>query len=207
MFDIKKFCFDQKLTQVEFANIISEAQPVISHMIKGSRKIRLEHIEKLRAKYGDIVDSYYTQKNAEDCVSEKGVSKIEKEMYIPMLPIDAVGGPLSGFDDSVTLDKCELVVSPIANVDFAMEVHGDSMTPDYPSGARLFVKRIDMSAFIEWGRVYVLDTCNGSVVKEVYPCGDDAIECRSKNSKFPPFTVKLKDIRGMYRVLMTMILK
>lgn len=34
------------------------------------------------------------------------------------------------------------------------------MAPEYPSGSRILIKRIDEKAFIEWGRVYVLDTMN-----------------------------------------------
>lgn len=61
MFDIKRFCFDMALKQSELGDIMGVDQSVVSNMANGLRKIRLEHIEKLRAKYGDIVDNYRTE--------------------------------------------------------------------------------------------------------------------------------------------------
>ena len=57
-----------------------------------------------------------------------------------LLPMSAAGGTLSGFSSEGTrLSDCERVVSPIAEVDFAITVYGDSMSPDYPSGSRITV--------------------------------------------------------------------
>jgi len=89
-----------------------------------------------------------------------------------------------------------------------MPVSGDSMAPEYPSGAQILIKRINESAFIDWGRVYVLDTCNGVVIKRVFPTDDpNILECRSINPEYPPFKVATEDIYGVYRVLMCMSLK
>lgn len=64
---------------------------------------------------------------------------------------------------------CERVISPIKGADFAITVAGDSMAPEYPEGAKILIKKINEEAFIEWGKVYVLDTCNGTVVKKLMP--------------------------------------
>jgi phage repressor protein C with HTH and peptisase S24 domain len=127
---------------------------------------------------------------------------------VPLLPISAIAGQLSGFDVGVQLSECERIASPISGVDFVIEVTGESMSPDYPSGSRVFVKRIDMEAFIEWGRVYLLDTINGSVLKVVQPSDtDERVRCVSCNPAFAPFDVRMRDIRAMYRVLLCMTLK
>lgn len=64
MFDLRKFAFDYKLQQMELAEVFGVAQPQVSYMMNGARKVRLEHIAKLRAKYGDIVDKYITSDDA-----------------------------------------------------------------------------------------------------------------------------------------------
>lgn len=128
----------------------------------------------------------------------------------PLLPLAAQGGTLNDFVMSVKVAECERVVTPIRDVDFVMTVTGDSMAPDYPNGAQVLIKKVDETAFIEWGRVYVLDTCNGSVIKEVRKGGDgDSVQCYSLNPdpKYQPFAVRFTDIYGMYRVLMCMSLK
>ena len=64
MFDIKKFCFDHNLSQASFGECIGESQSVISLMTKGSRKLRADHLEKLRARFGNVVDNYISEEPA-----------------------------------------------------------------------------------------------------------------------------------------------
>ena len=128
-------------------------------------------------------------------------ASVEKKNHIPILPIAAQAGSLAEYAESVTADQCEMIAAPIKGADFAIRVDGDSMTPDYPSGSLLFVSRIDDSAFIEWGKCYVLDTTNGPVVKRVMPSDtDDSIMCVSVNPAYPPFRVSRVHIYSMFRV-------
>ena len=70
-----------------------------------------------------------------------------------LLPQSAMGGSLSGFaEDGVTLQNCEKVISPIKGIDFAITVYGESMSPEYPSGSRVLIKKIDPTVFIDWGK-------------------------------------------------------
>ena len=99
---------------------------------------------------------------------------------------------------------CEWMSSPIPDADFAIEVAGDSMAPEYPAGARVPIKRINESAFIEWGKVFVIDTENGVVLKKVVPADDDnCIRCVSINPhpNYAPFNIPKTSIYGMYVVL------
>lgn len=125
-----------------------------------------------------------------------------------LLPLSAMGGPLTCFAaDGVMLSNCEKIVSPIEDVDFAITVYGESMTPKYPSGTRLLIKKINPAVFIEWGKSYVLDTSNGVVVKEVRISDrEGCIACYSINPdpKFHPFDVPLSEVYGMYKVLMSL---
>lgn len=128
-----------------------------------------------------------------------------------LLPMSAMGGPLTGFAaPGVILENCEAIVSPIENVDFAITVYGESMAPEYPSGSRILIKKINPDIFIDWGKVYVLDTPNGVVVKEVHQSSKEGfISCHSINPdpKFKPFDVPVNEIFGMYRVLMCLSAK
>ena len=127
---------------------------------------------------------------------------------VPLLPIAALAGSLSDFAVSVMYSDCEQVVSPIRGAALAITVSGESMTPEYPNGSQIFIKRINEKAFIEWGRVYVLDTVNGSVVKRVFPSDDEnRIKCVSTNPEYPPFEINMQDVNGIYRVLLCMSVK
>lgn len=129
---------------------------------------------------------------------------------VPLLPIAAQGGSLNDFVVSVKDSDCEKVVSPIKGAQFAMPVSGDSMSPEYPNGSQIFIKRINEKAFIEWGKVYVLDTCNGTVIKILVPSEKDgSVRCFSINKDpiFAPFDVSWSDVYGVYRVLLCMSVK
>ena len=146
-----------------------------------------------------------TQKKEAPKTSSADTTK--KNGYITyLLPMSAMGGSLTGFaEPGVLLQNCEAVVSPIENIDFAITVYGDSMAPEYPSGSRILIKKINPNLFIDWGKVYVLDTPNGVIVKEVHESNREGyVSCHSINPdpKFKPFDVLMDEVFGMYRVLM-----
>lgn len=129
---------------------------------------------------------------------------------IPLLPVKAQGGSLNEFVASPMLHECERIVCPIGGVDFAMTISGESMYPEYPNGSQIFVKKVNEKAFIEWGKCYVLDTCNGAVIKILVPGADDSkVKCLSvnKDERYAPFEVAWKDVFGVYRVVLCMQVK
>ncbi len=132
----------------------------------------------------------------------------ETATKVLLLPLHTHGNPLKEFKASAQASDCERIVSPVQGADFAIQITGDSMAPEYPSGARILIKKIDENAFIEWGRTYVLDTCNGVVVKNLFPTENPSVvQCRSANTDYPPFNVDMCNVYGVYRVLLCMSIK
>lgn len=142
-------------------------------------------------------------------LANQAPSEPTSENTIPLIPILAQAGHLSDFADSVAEYDCERITSPIQGVDVAIPVYGDSMTPEYPSGSIVFVKRVSDS-FIEWGKTYILDTVNGSIIKYLAPSEkEDCIRCISGNPdpKYAPFDVPMADIKAIFKVVMCMSMK
>ena len=127
---------------------------------------------------------------------------------VPLLPISAQAGKLSDFTQAIMECDCERIVSPITSAELAITITGDSMSPEYTNGTKVLVKKINDRAFIDWGRTYVLDTCNGVVIKNVFPSENSScIKCVSVNPNYPSFDVCKDDIYGWYLVLMSLSLK
>ena len=127
---------------------------------------------------------------------------------LPVIPTEAMAGTLGEFADSVHLYDCERMISPIKGADYAIKVCGDSMTPEIPNGSQILIKKIWEEEFVEWGKIFCLDTKNGAVIKRVYPTENpEVVECRSVNPDYPPFKVNTKSIFGWYRVLMVLCMK
>lgn len=133
----------------------------------------------------------------------------EEDNRVPLIPFEAQGGNLDGFArNGVTLAQCDTINSPFKGAQFAISVNGQSMYPNYPSGCLLFISK-NMADWVEWGKVYVLDTENGIVVKQLVPSelGDDFVCCKSFNNapEFAPFNVPKSTIFGVYRVVGALI--
>lgn len=182
-------------TQGDLASLIGVSNKSISAAKNGNETYLTES---LLSKI-DAAANYYTAPSTED--------EIGREM-IPVLPTDARAGTLAEFSESVEAYNCERMVSPIRGADFAMQVTGDSMSPEYPSGSVIICKKINEKAFIEWGKVFVLDTDNGAVIKSVRKTeNDNEVECVSLNPAYQPFRINTEYINGWYRVLMVLSLK
>lgn len=155
---------------------------------------------------GDMLSS---SSSAQPQPSVKNERVVDDEAYkVPLVPISALGGSLNDFNLAVKRDDCETVISPIKDIDMAIKISGDSMEPEYPSDSQVFIKKVNERAFLEWGRVYVLNTCNGIVIKRLMPTNDpNTVLCESINPKYPPFEVNLENVNGVYRVIMCMSFK
>lgn len=143
-----------------------------------------------------------------DYLLEHPGSEQSSSKTLPVIPIEAMAGTLGEFAESVHAYDCERMVSPIKGADYAIKVCGDSMSPEIPNGSQILIKKIYEEEFVEWGKIFCLDTRNGAVIKRIYQTENpDVVECRSTNPDYPPFRINVKSINGWYRVLMVLSLK
>lgn len=114
---------------------------------------------------------------------------------LPRIPYNAAAGSLTDAVEGVTEYQCERlpVVAAFPKYDFTMRVSGRSMEPYYYAGDEVACLRINEARFLQWGRVHVLDTTQGVVIKKIYENGD-AIRCVSFNPEYPDFNVPKEDI-------------
>ena len=182
-------------TQKDFAQLIDIAPNSLSRAMNGNE---IYLTDNLMSKVDSLI-KYYDAPPTEE--------EITQEMVL-VIPTGAMGGTLADFADSVAAYDCERMVTPIKGADYAIQVTGDSMSPEYPSGSMILIKKINEKAFVEWGKTYVLDTENGAVIKTIRKTDDPGvIECVSLNPAYQPFTMDTKYINGWYRVLMVLSLK
>ncbi len=187
-------------SEANIRNYISGRQPKYDFLFSLISKLEINY-EWLFTGEGDML---------KDPTSQNQSAELDAE-YIPLLPISAQAGKLTDFIVSVKDKDFEQVISPIKGADFAMTVSGDSMSPEFPNGSQILIKRINEKAFMEWGKVYVLDTCNGTVIKIITQSEKEGyLHCTSINpdqKRYEPFDVPGNEIYGIYRVLLCMSIK
>ena len=171
------------------------------HSVLGAKEMNSSVIERMAEVLGKPIGWFYGE--------EELVAEPERETEpdtVPLLPIFAQAGHLTGWSEGVEEAKCERVISPVKDIDMAVHVYGESMYPDIPNGSVVYVRRVS-GRIIDWGRAYILDTVDGPVLKYLTPGADEEhIRCQSANHdpKFAPFEVLKEDILGMYKVVMCM---
>ena len=181
-------------TRAEFADLLEINRSSLSAALNGNEKYLTESLERKVRRFQE------THFSEDGSMAPKGT--------LPVIPTEAMAGTLGEFADSVHAYDCERMISPIKGADYAIKVCGDSMTPEIPNGSQILIKKIFEEEFVEWGKIYCLDTKNGAVIKRVYPTDDpEVVECRSINPDYPPFRVSTKSVFGWYRVLMVLSMK
>lgn len=181
-------------TQKDFAALLDINRAVLSAALNGNDSYLTDNLmRKVEKFYSDNFDD-------DGSKAQKGT--------LPVIPTEAMAGTLGEFAESVQAYDCERMISPIKGADYAIKVCGDSMSPEIPNGSQILIKKIYEEEFVEWGKIFCLDTKNGAVIKRVYPTDDpEVVECRSINPGYPPFKVNVRHINGWYRVLMVLALK
>lgn len=120
----------------------------------------------------------------------------------PRVPYTASAGVLTNALEGVTCEQCEQVpvVSTLPNYDFTIILKGDSMEPKLEGGDEVACKRIDTTSFLQWGKVHVLNTSQGIIIKRIYDDGEK-IKCVSYNSEYPPFSIDKNEIYSISLVV------
>ena len=118
---------------------------------------------------------------------------------IPLIPIGAMAGSGTGEIQIAKRDIIDGYVIPEftqRGVEYIIRVSGSSMYPKYSSGDLLGCKTVTDLSFFQWGKIYVLDTDQGPMVKRLFPVpnNDDLLECRSDSKEYPPFPISKSSI-------------
>ena len=144
----------------------------------------------------DLTDGYLSLVNK--IINDKGSLR-------PHIPADkavVAAGFVGSAIGSVQEGECEVrpVMAPLPWYDFTIEVSGDSMEPTLRSGDTIACEWLPRDAEYKKGKIYVLDTNEGAVVKRITNDGN-VIHCHSDNPKYKDFIVDVDSILRIARVV------
>lgn len=195
--------FDAIMSQSAFASKAGIDPSGFLKMMKGQQTITDNTLKKIADCYGLRME-WLKFGEGEQYKPKKETSSL-KDIVIetrPRIPATAAAGSLSDDAIGVTLSDCEQlpIINQLPAYDFTIIIKGDSMKPKYESGDEIACRRILNPSFIQWGKVHVLDTAQGIVVKKVYDDGD-SIKCVSINPDYPPFSVPKDEVYSLSLVV------
>ena len=126
---------------------------------------------------------------------------IPQEQGIPLIPVSAMAGALSG--DSTTINEWDIeeryIIPAFKKSDFCIRIDGDSMQPRYCRGDIVACTRVPLTdIWFQWGKIYVIDTRQGVLVKHVEKGSDENhITLVSDNPEYKPFEIPTSELFGV----------
>jgi repressor LexA len=173
-----------------FASAIGVTPSVVDNIVgKRQGKPSFEVVEKVSALAELNIDWLITGKGNMLKEEETAIIPSNDGSGIPLIPVEAMAGCFTG-SQTVLLQECDRYVVPaFKNADFLIRVSGDSMTPRYLSGDLVACKMLSLSdIFFQWGKVYVIDTEQGALIKKVEQGSTpNTITIVSENKEYKPF--------------------
>ena len=215
-FDLRLFRKANGLTQLTVAEYLGVSKQFITQVETGKVALPTDKLKKILDNPSWSLDEYHKLVANLEILKAEGKERKEEPVAgrdgdalhkVPLLPVFAQAGHLTGWSEGVMEADCEKVISPVSGVDLAVHVYGESMYPDIPNGSVCYVCRINPRSFVPWGQAFLVDTVNGPLLKYLSPGSDpEHVKCISANHdpKYAPFEVPTEDILGIYRVVMCM---
>ena len=199
MDDFKKrllrFVESRELSQRGFEGTCGLAQGTISSIkVKGPS---VDVLTKISNAFPDLDMNWLVSGKGDMLHNERKSWK-----QIPLLPFSAVAGYMSDNNglDAFRGDSVMFKDFSDRGADCVIRIDGDSMMPRYRSGDVLAIRILKDPSFFQWGRVYVLSTTQGCVVKKLFPDPEDEekIICHSENSdNYPDYKIMKQEIMGV----------
>lgn len=190
----------------EIAGKLEVLPQYLNGILKGDRAASEKMVSKFCVAYGINQNSLFNRFKGYDIETEEKQVVSQPQFNhisdrIPLIPIEAVAGfALKGDASVMDYEITEHYLVPefsVRGVKYLIRVSGSSMYPKYSNGDILACRPITDLSFFQWGKVYVLDTDQGALVKRLFEGRDDScIECRSDNKEhYPPFQINRTSIR------------
>lgn len=202
---LKEFLSSQKIGRNKF-----EEQINISTGYMSSKAITItsDVIEKTVSAYPDLNLDWLITGEGSMLKSEisnmlaESPMEYGKKQTRPRIPYTAAAGSLTSAVEGITANQCEQIprINAFPDYDFTIIIKGSSMEPKYEGGDEVACKRIDNTSFIQWGKVHVLDTAQGIIIKRIYEDGEK-IRCTSYNPEYPDFSIQKEEIFSMSLVV------
>jgi len=185
----KKLSGESEISDEDLMSISKALNVRLGWLLTGSGQVGILSDE-LRMR--TAIDVYRAQINKAHDEEQKG---------IPLIPTSAMAGALSG--DSITINEWDietrLVVPVFKKSDFCIRIEGDSMQPRYCRGDIIACTRVPLSdLWFQWGKIYVIDTRQGALVKHIEKGkDDDHILLVSDNPDYKPFEIATSELFGV----------
>lgn len=206
---IKKYLDFKGITNQKFEIEVGYSNGAFGSQLKNDKSIGSDKLENILNKYSEINPEWLLTGKGE-MLKQNALINVESSFEprgIPMLPFDAFAGmgddTISGVDFDTIEDRYVIPLFDGIKIDFMIPVRGSSMFPKYSSGDVVACRLVEELLFVQWNKVYVIDTISQGVIMKRLLKGNstDHIICKSDNKDYGEFSVPMNDIRSIALVV------
>jgi transcriptional regulator with XRE-family HTH domain len=197
------------VTQAVLAEALGLNRPVIGAYEEGRAEPKLEVLRNMAQYFGITVDELtsgeapVTAPAGELRVLPIVVDSTSNSERVPLVPMKAAAGYLSGFQDPEFIEQLATFEMPFKELarerTYRMfQIEGDSMLP-VPSGSYIISNFVEGLNQVKDGETYiVVSESEGIVFKRVYKEGT-SLKLVSDNPVFEPYAIPMSDVREIWK--------
>ena len=191
-----KFLASSSLSSYQICKDTGISEVSIGNYRKGIKRPNFANAKILAAYFEDS-----TEKPKTDIIAHASNTETPNNSGLPLIPFDCVAG-YGEDNEGVLLPDCTRYKIPefeSLGAEFYVRVSGSSMYPKYSSGDILGCRKIKEILFFQWGKIYVIDSSQGQLIKRIFEHEDpDKVTLVSDNKeKYHSFAIPKSDIRSL----------
>lgn len=192
-------------THQEIADMMGKKQPNVTSAINGDPTRLTKGFLKRFAK------AYSEYLNEEWLLTGEGMMERPSKNTRPHIPTQVAAGWTDVAISTVSEEEVEHlpVIVSLPAYDFTIGVMGDSMQPVLSDGDTVACRRLYSQTEIKAKAIYVIETQQGAVVKQIAHVADEVITLHSLNPQYPDYiipsstVISISQIVGLIRPLPT----
>jgi SOS-response transcriptional repressor LexA len=177
--------------------------------LKTKLPINVLHIAKLKEAFPEVNENYISKNQGNIFIDEQNSENSDSlaltkltNKTLAIYDLDVQSGEISLIDDVSRDPKSTISFLGAEDCDFAVKVHGDSMTGKISNGAVVAVKELFDKDIIPYGHIFLIFTSDLRMVRYIKKSkkGDDYVKLSSQNNQFEDFEIKREKIIRLFMV-------
>lgn len=176
--------------QQDIADAIGISKSYLSDVMKDrGGKFSETFLKRFASTYSDYI-------NSEWLIHGYGLMSPPSKNQRPHLDARASAGFMAAVSQAEMVDEADLAELNdfTGEYDFTIEVSGESMSPDFQPGDIVLARLLRDSSRPPVGRICILDTMDGALLKEVAGIKGNALVLHSLNPDYEDFEVEFQSI-------------
>lgn len=131
----------------------------------------------------------------------EGEMKVRDKTMKPHYDAKASAGFMDGISEGKMSAEFRAMVAPLPDYNFSIDVTGDSMLPRIENGDVLLCHKVNDRSNPPIGKICVLDTKEGWVVKVIASVNEETITLHSLNTAYHDYDIDHNSILGVAEVV------